>query len=107
MAYRSRTPRHFADGELDGELKKMEGKQSLGPRMRFGRCEAIESVADEMLRISMQGVTRYVDKSDILTPWKEDMRRRREILNSTGVADPAVRKGIYGRAANRDRPELN
>jgi hypothetical protein len=52
-------------------------------------------------------VTSRMAKSDILTPWKLEDRMEREILTSTGVADPAVRRGMFHRAWNPARPDLN
>lgn len=76
-------------------------------RMRFGVHAALEDEANRLLRQSLVGVTSHSAKSDILTPWKEADRRRREILVSTGVPDPSIRSGMYHRALNRTLPHLN
>lgn len=75
--------------------------------MRFGVHVHLEEQANRIIRESLAGVTRHSEKSDILTPWKENERRRREVFNSVGVADSAVRQGIFHRASNPSRPELN
>lgn len=74
---------------------------------RSGVNVTLEEVADELLRQSLVGVTSHEAKRDVLTPWKKRDRRRREVFNSTGVADPSIRKGMYHRSANPDYPELN
>jgi hypothetical protein len=110
---RARQPRHFSDEEFAIALANLnggmlpDGAEVPGGRSRYGRHSLVEDVADEMIRRSLLGVTRYCDKDDILTPWKIDMRARREILNNTGVADPAVRRGMYYRALNPTKKELN
>jgi hypothetical protein len=110
---RARQPRHFSDEEYDQAITNLiddclpDGRPYPFGRSRYGRHSVVEDVADEMIRRSLLGVTRYCDKDDILTPWKENMRARREILNSTGVADPAVRRGMYHRASNPMKKELN
>jgi hypothetical protein len=60
-----------------------------------------------LLRRSLEGITSHAAKSDILTPWKETERRRREVYVADGVPDPAVRKGMFHRVLNPARPELN
>jgi hypothetical protein len=75
--------------------------------MRFGVARALEDEADAILSRSMAGITRQADKADILTPWKEAQRKRREIYVASGVPDPAIRKGMYHRRANPAQPHLN
>lgn len=67
----------------------------------------LEEEANRLIRESLIGVTARSAKSDILTPWKEMDRRSREIYNSTGVAEPTTRLGIFHRAWNATRPDLN
>jgi hypothetical protein len=55
----------------------------------------------------LAGVTSREAKSDVLTPWKLEDRYNHEVYTSAGVADPAVRRGIYGRAWNRKHQHLN
>lgn len=75
--------------------------------MRQGISPVLEAEANRMLRESMRGVTAHSAKSDILTPWKQQERYRREVYTPTGVADASSRRGIFGRAVNSSRPELN
>ena len=76
-------------------------------RLRSGVCRPLEDYANELIRLSLEGVTSRSAKSDILTPWKEEDRARREILTSTGYADPAVRRGMFRRAWNSRHSHLN
>ena len=52
-------------------------------------------------------MTSHAAKSDVLTAWKEQDRRSHEVYVSEGVPDPAVRRGMFHRALNPTRPELN
>jgi hypothetical protein len=56
---------------------------------------------------SLKGVTSMSAKSDILTPWKEQNRKDRELLVSSGMPDSAIRMGMFHRKWNRDQPHLN
>lgn len=76
-------------------------------RMHYGRWEAVEDQADELIRASLEGVTRYSEKSDVLTAWKLDMRVRREVLTSSGFPEKHIRQGMYHRVANMAQPHLN
>jgi hypothetical protein len=67
----------------------------------------LEKAANEMLRQSMAGVTKHSEKSDILTPWKEQDRLRREVYVESGVPDGTTRRGNFHRAWNPERPDLN
>jgi hypothetical protein len=67
----------------------------------------LEEAADEMLRESLEGCTKYSEKSDVLTAWKLQMRETREILTSSGFPERHIRQGMYHRAANLTKPELN
>lgn len=60
-----------------------------------------------MIKESLRGVTRHSDKKDILTPWKEMARYKREVYMREGVADPSIRRGMFNRAINTAKPELN
>lgn len=80
---------------------------SRGPSARSGIHLPLERVANEMLRQSLAGVTKHSEKSDILTPWKEVDRLRREIYSSDGMPDGAIRRGNFHRAYNPQKPELN
>lgn len=100
-------PRKYSDEEYEQELKDKEGMGASLGRNRSGRWDDIESLADEMLRRSLVGVTKYQDKADILTSWKLQMRQKREVLTSSGFPDSSIRKGMYRRCANPSKPELN
>jgi hypothetical protein len=76
-------------------------------RMRYGRDPDLTAEADRLLRESMAGITRHSDKKDILTPWKQSERYRREVYVASGTPEPSVRKGIFHRSVNRARPDLN
>lgn len=76
-------------------------------RLRSGVDNALEEQANELIRQSLRGVTRHSAKSDILTPWKEQERHRREVYSHEGVVDPQVRRGMFHREANLAQPELN
>lgn len=76
-------------------------------RLRNGTCRELEAQADELIRQSLEGVTRRSEKSDILTPWKQQDRWDHEVYPGSGTADPAVRKGVFGRIWNSKYPHLN
>ncbi len=76
-------------------------------RQHFGVFHPLEDEADRLIKESLQGVTSHKAKSDILTPWKEAERHRREVYTQQGFPDESVRKGMFGRVANRVRPDLN
>lgn len=76
-------------------------------RMRYGPNPILESEADRILKESMRSETAHSSKKDILTPWKEMDRRRREVYVASGTPDPATRQGIFGRAVNPTAPHLN
>jgi hypothetical protein len=75
--------------------------------VRYGVHPHLEAAANELIYESLRGVTSQAAKGDILTPWKEADRRSKEIMSSSGVVDPAIRRGIYGRAANTVQSHLN
>lgn len=75
--------------------------------LRSGRHRILEEQADRLIRESLKGVTKHSEKADILTPWKQQERWRREVYTAEGVADPQIRRGMFHRAANPGRPELN
>ena len=76
-------------------------------RLRHGVCHQLEDIADALIAESLKGCTSREAKSDILTAWKLEDRTTREILTSTGTADPAVRKGMFRRAWNPKHSHLN
>lgn len=74
---------------------------------KYGIHPELEAEADRIIRESLKGVTARSEKSDILTPWKEQDRRSREVYNTTGVAEATLRQGMFHRSWNPARPELN
>lgn len=76
-------------------------------RMHHGVHHILEAEADALIKLSMKGQTRPSEKSDVLTPWKADHRRKYEIYPNTGIADPSVRQGMFNRAANDVSTHLN
>lgn len=75
--------------------------------LRRGTHAPLEEAADALLKESLRGVTRHSDKSDLLTPWKEQERRRREVYVPSGTPDSANRAGIFHRVINPTSPHLN
>jgi hypothetical protein len=73
-------------------------------RIHYGRHAMLEDEADRLIKASLSGVTK---QADILTPWKQQERLRREVYTQQGFPDESVRKGMFGRVANRSRPDLN
>jgi hypothetical protein len=67
---------------------------------RSGIHPELERVANALLKQSLAGVTSMSEKSDILTPWKEQDRRGREVYAESGTPDAATRRGMYHRAWN-------
>lgn len=74
-------------------------------QMRFGIHRPLEDEADRILKIG--AASHPTDSTLILTPAKEALRRRKEILVSSGTPDPALRRGVYGRSINPTHPHLN
>ena len=64
--------------------------------IRRGVHRLLEDEANRLIKESLQGVTKHSEKADILTPWKEQARYRREVYVSTGVPDSAMRLGMSG-----------
>lgn len=76
-------------------------------KLRFGTCRQLEDEATRLIRESLAGVTSREAKSDILTEWKEKDRYNHEVYPAGGVADPAVRRGMFSRIWNPKYPHLN
>lgn len=76
-------------------------------RLVHGVHRPLEDAADKIINDAMRKITRPEDKSDILTPWKEQDRRRREIYVSGGVPDSANRSGNFHRSLNTKQAHLN
>ena len=75
--------------------------------LRYGVHRPLEDEADRIIATGLKGVTKHSDKSDILTPWKADDRKRREVYSSSGVPDRSVRQGMFHRAWNPHQRHLN
>lgn len=75
--------------------------------LRHGIHKALDDEATRLIMQSLKGVTSMSAKSDILTPWKEQDRARREILVSSGMPDRSIRQGMYHRAWNARQQHLN
>jgi len=75
-------------------------------RMHYGVHVGLEEAADELLRQQVASLPRS-QKMDLLTPWKERDRLSREVYNSEGVPDPALRRGMFHRAWNPKQTHLN
>jgi hypothetical protein len=75
--------------------------------VRHGIHPHLEAEANAIIFGALRGVTSQAEKSDILTPWKEQDRRAREVLATSGTVDPALRRGMYHRVANFTQPHLN
>jgi hypothetical protein len=78
-----------------------------GMIVRQGVHKELEDAANEMLRVSMSGITKHSDKADILTPWKEQSRRSREVYVPSGSPDSSLRRGSFHRDWNSQAPHLN
>lgn len=74
---------------------------------RRGVHRPLEDEANRLIRESLKGVTKHSEKADILTPWKEAERYRREVYVASGTPDQATRRGMFHRAVNPAYPELN
>lgn len=76
-------------------------------KLRHGVHPMLEEEANRILRRSLTGVNTLGAKEGILSPWQEQERRRREVYVPSGVPDAASRSGIFRRASNPSRPDLN
>lgn len=77
------------------------------PMVRNGVHRLLEDEADRILHEALSVITRRADKSDVLTPWKEADRRKREIYVKSGVPDGSLRRGIFHRGINAVHQHLN
>lgn len=75
--------------------------------LHYGIHKAMEEEANRIIRESLKGVTKHSEKSDILTPWKEAERHRREVYVSSGTPEASARQGMFHRSTNTARPDLN
>lgn len=78
-----------------------------GMPLRTGVHEPIEAAANEILRAKLSSITKHSEKSDILTPWKEQSRKSREVYVPSGTPDAAVRRGNFHRRWNSGSDHLN
>lgn len=76
-------------------------------QLRIGIHRLLEDEANRLIKESLRGVTKHSEKSDILTPWKQMERYRREVYSRSGVVDASIRRGMFHRASNPSKPELN
>lgn len=76
-------------------------------QLHSGVHQHLDDAATELIRKSLEGVTSMSAKSDILTPWKDQDRKRREVYTEEGVPDGALRRGMYHRAWNSTHRHLN
>lgn len=76
-------------------------------RLTRGVHAQLEAEADRIIHGHLKQITRHQDKSDILTPWKEQDRRSHEMYVGTGVPDPAERSGMFHRSLNPRHRHLN
>lgn len=70
----------------------------------------LEEQANAILRDGRKGITALSEKKDYLTDEQLSLRQAREVLNSNGVPDPSIRKGLYRRSYNplaNNRPRKN
>jgi len=76
-------------------------------RVRFGVYRPLEDEADRIIRESLRGVTAHNAKRDVLSAWKTRDRYSKEVYVPSGTPDPALRRGMYHRAANTTHTDLN
>jgi hypothetical protein len=76
-------------------------------RVHCGVHGPLEREADAIIYGSLKDVTSQEAKSDILTPWKEQDRRSREVYSNSGSVDPKIRRGMFYRVVNPTSPHLN
>lgn len=75
--------------------------------VRSGVHPQLEAEADRLIKESLEGVTSQSAKSDILTPWKEQNRKSKEVYTAAGSPDSSTRSGMFHRVINRTKPHLN
>jgi hypothetical protein len=75
--------------------------------VRSGIHPQLEEEANRLIKESLEGVTSQSAKSDILTPWKEQNRKSKEVYTSSGSPDSSTRSGMFHRTINRTKPHLN
>ena len=75
--------------------------------IKRGVHQPLEEAANQILADALRGVTKHSEKADILTPWKEQDRKRREVYVTNGTPDARIRRGMFHRAASTSHPHLN
>jgi len=75
--------------------------------MRTGVHLVLEEEANRIIRESLRGVTSHEAKRDILTPWKQQDRWRREVYTESGAPDGRLMRGIFNRRSNPTHSYLN
>lgn len=73
---------------------------SLLDDLYTGINSELEEQANAILREGRRGITALSEKKDYLTEEQLHLRQSREVLNSNGVPDPSIRKGLYRRTYN-------
>lgn len=76
-------------------------------QLHYGIHQQLEDAATALIKESLEGVTSMAAKSDILTAWKEQDRKSREVYNQEGAPDGALRRGLFHRAYNPQYRHLN
>lgn len=71
---------------------------SILDNLYSGVNSELEEKANALLRESRRGITALSEKKDFLTEEQMHLRQAREVLNSNGFPDPAIRRGLYRRA---------
>lgn len=81
--------------------------RKTGMPLRFGVHAPLEDEATRLIMESLKDVKSMSAKSDILTPWKEQNRKDREVLVSSGMPDSQIRMGMFHRKWNSQQQHLN
>lgn len=81
----------------------------MADRVRYGIHRQLEDRATAMILAALEASPNVrEEKTFVMTPWKEKHRKIHEIQSRSGAPiDPAVRRGIFGRAYNRVQTHLN
>lgn len=88
----------------------MNASEEMGAimgQLHYGIHQQLEDAATALIKESLEGVTSMAAKSDILTPWKEQDRKSREVYNKEGAPDGALRRGMFHRVYNPQYRHLN
>src|SRR5690606_17057525 len=96
-------PRHGGQGRDQGLPIGVDRRM----RIHRGVHSELEAEANRIIFGHLAKIPRAADKADVLTPWKEHERRRREVYVREGIPDPSLRSGNYHREANLRDAHLN